>query len=205
MSRWGEEAGRIERSRATEAIPAGPRTPYVDLPVITRLLTYVGICLLVGVGVIVGARFLGAAFYPIPTFVVATTVGVLWWAVMMVADWQAYEPWEPATAVDPSLRVASDPRTRRLESMLSGADAKHRMSTRDVARILSGVVADVLIRFHGADPADPLADARRHVSAGLLDFLTAASSGTPRALTRRQLHSWLIEIESLQKEHGHHG
>lgn len=168
----------------------------------TRLIVYLAVAMLAGVGVIVGARFLGAGFHPVPTLVVASAVGVVWWAVAMVSDWPGYERWEPAAAVDPSLRVASDPRTRRLESMLSGADAKHRMSTRDIARTLSAVVADTLVRTYGADPADPLAAATGRLSPKLVAFLRADPDVPAPVLTRRVLHSWLTEIDNLTRQRG---
>lgn len=202
MSRWGEEPERRREVVAapTRAEPPPTSTLQLDGPVITRLVTYVGVTMLIGVLVIVGARFLGAAFYPVPTLVVAATVGVLWWAVMMVSDWPPYERWEPAAVVDPSLRVASDSRTRRIESMLSGADAKHRMSMRDVARTLAAIVADTLVRSYEADPDDPLAAAPGRLSPGLIEFLRAEPDGRVPYVTRRALHAWLTEIDTLERQ-----
>lgn len=215
MSRWGEEepnsrpaagAGQTAppqigtRGQPSRAARAGRLI--LDGPVITRLVTYVGIALLIGVLVIVGARFLGAGFHTVPTLVVAGILGVVWWAVMMVADWPAYEKWEPATAVDPSLRVASDPRTRRLESMLSGSDSKHRMSARDVARTLAGIVEDTLVRQYGADPDSPLSAATGRLSPALLTFLRADPNGPVPVVTRRVLRTWLTEIDTLTRQRG---
>lgn len=205
MSRWGDEPpAAASPPPAVASRPGSPRM-LLDGPAITRLVTYVGVSLGVGVFVIVGARFLSAGFFPVPTLVTAGALGVLWWALMMVTDWPAYERWEPASATDPSLRVASDARTRRLESMLSGADAKHRMSTRDVARALAAVVSDALVRHHGADPADPLASAGGRLSPDLIDFLRADPARPVPAVTRRVLHVWLTEIDTLTRQRDPHG
>ncbi len=217
MSRWGEESPTPPGSAASPTASPHPASTAaghtraqevttaarlaLDGPAITRLITYVGVTMLVGVLVIVGARLLGAGFFPVPTLVVAATLGVLWWAVMMVADWPPYERWEPAAAVDPSLRVASDSRTRRLESMLSGADSKHRMSHGEVSRTLLAIAADTLVRRHGADPEDPLAAAAGRLSPGLLAFLRADPDRMPY-VTRRALHAWLTEIDNLERQRG---
>ncbi len=179
MSRWGEEASGLQRALGS-------------------LMRHVGVALGVGAVVVVAVRLLGGVVEPVPAAAVAAVVGMLWWAVSTVAHWDDHERWTPATAVDPSLRVASDPRTRRLSGMITGADSRHRMSVGDLRQVMAAVVVDSLVRDHGADPDDPWPTARGLLAPQLVTFLADADAPPP-ALTRRLLHSWLTQIDHLTK------
>lgn len=93
----------------------------------------------------------------------------------------------------------SEPRARKITQELKGTLDRTPLASRDFGRTLADLVADRMIAHHGADPEQPLANARPLLSEGLARHIERAldpDADMPR-VNRATLHAYLKEIDAL--------
>lgn len=186
-------------------VPTGPPPPGAepdDLATTREVLLSLGRAVLVAAAVLVAVtiagRLLGFDLHPLPALALASVVAVGVWAVQRSEDWSLPSDWHSPETQEPSLHVASDFRTRRIEAILNRAHPGVGVSGRELGRLLADLASERLVRDHGADPADPLAEADHLLSSRLVAHLRSVE-GPDRVppLSLSTVHAYLKEISSL--------
>lgn len=131
---------------------------------------------------------LGLRPHPVALAVTGLVAGTMLWLVRRPYPVAETLRWPRQGGAVAEVAFQADPTTRRLAAALNHAQPGRGFTSTDVAATLRELVADRLVRHHGADPDDPFADAAAHLSAPLHQHLTAEAPGPlPRPTLRRHL------------------
>lgn len=130
---------------------------------------------------------------PAPFLLLGMTVGALIWLIRYTPRSAPKPEWVLPRAPAYAARFTADLQTRRLASLVVGAQPGRAFTMGELAATLRARVEERLIR-RGVPSDDPLARAEAHLSPELYRYLL---NENPPALPRRAVRAFLKEIEEL--------
>lgn len=142
-------------------------------------------------------RFFGVTLFLVPWVVFALATAALIWVLRTGPEPLDSPVWVENQSHAGSALFQSDLATRRIADTIAGAQPGREFSTHQLAHTLRELASQRLVRLHKADPANPLTTGERQLTPQLLSYLTSVETGDSPSVSRRTLHRYLKEIESL--------